>query len=201
MWSVLSHLSLFSTINPRNTAKCIQRRYRCTFVKFHRQTAPVGLGHVCTGAKSSPPTIPASSRVPVFHHPPSEDEFLAPTGVPTMADALYGATPYTFPPLYPTNDLTGDNTDHEGKYRAQAHAELFASTRSSVTAPSSTIVSPNLYDPRLPSSWLDWDPSDLYQQQQGHPDLLSSNSAHPPLSLSISSMNGNHSYLPSVKYA
>jgi hypothetical protein len=26
-------------------AKCVQRKCRCTFVKFHRQTAPVGPGH------------------------------------------------------------------------------------------------------------------------------------------------------------
>ena len=209
----------FLLFNRKNQAKCTQRRYRCTFVKFHRQTAPVGPGHtIRTGAESSfsnppsPSSIPApspssrvsSSRVPVFHQQSEDDFILAPPPpvVPTMADALYGATPYTFPPLYPTNDLTGDNTDYVGKYRA--HAELFGSTRSSVPAASSSMVSPNLYDPRPPSSWLAWgqqDPSDPYQQQQQrHADLIS-NSAHPPPSISpISSMNGNHSYLPSVRY-
>ena len=205
------------------SAKCIQRRYRCTFVKFHRQTAPLGPGHTTrtAGAESSfsnppspnsiaaasPSRVSASSRDPVFHHPQQpDDEFIlgpSPTVVPTMADALYGATPYTFPPLYPTNDMSGDNTDYVGKYRA--HAELFSSTRSAVPVSSSSMVSPNLYDPRPPSSWLGWgqqDPTDAYQQeQQRHADLIS-NSAHPPPSLSpITSMNGNHSYLPSVRNA
>ena len=216
-------------LNLSDPAKCIQRRYRCTFVKFHRQTAPLGPGHTTrTGADSSfsnPPspdsisapspssriTAPSSSsRGPVFHHHQhqhqSDDEFILgppPTVVPTMADALYGATPFTFPPLYPANDLSGDNTDYVGKYRA--HAELFASTRSAIPPSSSSLVSPNLYDPRPPSSWLNWgqqDPTDAYQQQQQrHADLIS-DPAHPPSSLSpISSMNGNHSYLPSVRYA
>ena len=206
-----------------NPAKCVQRRYRCTFVKFHRQTAPLGPGHTTrtAGAEASfsnPPSpnsiaapLPSrvsapSSRDPVFHQQQSEDEFILgppPTVVPTMADALYGATPYTFPPLYPSNDMSGDNTDFVGKYRA--HADLIGSTRLGVPTSSSSVVSPNLYDPRPPSSWLGWgqqDPTDAYQQdQQRHADLIS-NSAHPPPSLSpISSMNGNHSYLPSVRYA
>ena len=135
-----------------------------------------------------------------------------------MADALYGATSYTFPPLYPTtaNDMSVDNTDYVGKYRA--HAELFGSTtRSAIPASSlssSSMVSPsNLYDPRPPaSSWIGWgqqEPTtistDAYQQEQHR---LISNSAHPgphpppPPSFSpISSMNGNHSYFPSVRYA
>ena len=183
----------------------------------------MGPGHITrTGAElsfSNPPSpnsiaLPSpskvsassSSREPVFHHPQhqqqSEDEFILgppPTVVPTMAEALYGATPYTFPPLYPTNDMTGENTDYVGKYRA--HAELFGSTRSAIPASSSSLVSPSLYDPRPPSSWLGWgqqDPTDAYQQQQQqrHADLI--DPAHPPPSLS---MNGNHSYLPSVRYA
>ena len=217
---------LFSSIHPPNPAKCIQRRFRCTFVKFHRQTAPVGPGHTTrTGAESSfsnppsPNSISApspisrasapssSSRAPIFHLTPhqqqSEDDFILgppPTVVGTMADALYGATPFTFPPLYPSNDLSGDNADYVGKYRA--HAELFGSTRSAIPVSSSSMVSPNLYDPRPPSSWLGWgqqDPTDPYQQQQQqrHADMI--DSAHPPTSLSP--MNGNHSYLPSVRYA
>ena len=207
-------------IDLANPAKCIQRKYRCTFVKFHRQTAPLGPGHtVRTGTESSlsnppsPNSISApspSSRLHVYHPPQlhqSEEDFILgppPAVVPTMADALYGATPFTFPPLYPTNDLSGD---YGGKYRA--HADLFASTRSGIPASSSTMgsgtLSPNLYDPRAPSSWLGWgqqDPTDAYQQQQRHADLIS-DSALPPPSLSpiSSSMNGNHSYLPSVGYA
>ena len=215
--------------NLSNPAKCIQRRYRCTFVKFHRQTAPLGTGHTTRtpGADpsfSNPPspnstTIPATpssfrvsapspSRVSVFHHQQqSDNEFilgLSPTVVPTMADTLYDATPYNFSTLYPTNDMSEDDTDYVGKYRA--HAELFGSPRSAIPTLPSSVVSPNLYDPRPPSSWLGWgqqDPTDAYQQeQQRHADFIS-NSAHPPPSLSpISSMNGgNHSYLHRVRYA
>ena len=237
--------SIYITLLKIQLAKCLQRRYRCTFVKFHRQTAPLGPGHTTRTAGAadssfsnppspnsipvpSPARVSSSSRDPVFHHPShqhqSDDEFILgppPTVVPTMADTLYGATPYTFPPLYPTtNDISGDNTDYVvGKYRA--HAELFGSTRSAAipaSSSSSSMVSPNLYDPRPPpSSWLGWDQqqqdptTDPYHQQQDHhhqqhrhhPDLIS-NSAAPPPSLSpiSSSMNGNHSsYLPSVRYA
>jgi hypothetical protein len=212
--------SLSSIINLSNTAKCTQRKFRCTFVKFHRQTAPLGPGHtIRTGAETSVSNPPSpnrisSSRGPIFHlpqqHQQSEDEFILgppPTVVPTMADALFGATPYTFPPLYPANDLTVD-TDYVRKYRV--HAELFESPRSAIPASSSSIasttaLSPSLYDPR-PSSWLGWsqqDATDAYQQHHQqhlrHPDLIS----HPSPSLSpiSSSMNGNHSYLPSVRYA
>lgn len=219
MWSVFSHFSRHVLLLIfRIPAKCVQRRYRCTFVKFHRQTAPLGPGHTTrTGAESNPPSPNISATSPssrvsgtssAFHHQhqQSEDEFIlgpSTSVVSTMADALYGATPFTFPPLYPTNDVTGDNADYVGKYRA--HAELFGSTRSAIPpSSSSSLVSPNLYDPRPPSSWLGWgqqDPTDAYQpQQQRHVDLI--DSAHPTSSLSpISSMNGNHFYLPSVRYA
>ena len=132
-----------------------------------------------------------------------------------MADALsYGATPYTFPPLYPTtNDsMDVDNTDYVGKYRD--HAELFqvgSTTRSAVPASlssSSSMVNHNLsYDPRPPaSSWLGWsqqDPNstdlDVYQQQRLHPPVASlspiSSSMHMPVN------GNNHPYFPSVRYA
>ncbi|KAF8815856.1 hypothetical protein BYT27DRAFT_7190878 [Phlegmacium glaucopus] len=197
-------------------AKCIQRKFRCTFVKFHRQTAPVGPGHnIRLESSSSPPSpdpMAISSRAPIYHHHQSEDDFILgppPTVVPTMAEALYGATPFTFPPLYPTNDMGGDSPDYVGKYRA--HAELFGSARSGMNAntssamnSASTGLGPNLYDPRPPSTWLGWaqpDVTDAYHQQQRHVDLTSD----PPPSLSphaaSSAMNGNHSYLHSVRYS
>ena len=138
-----------------------------------------------------------------------------------MADTLYGATPFTFPPLYPSNDISGDNTDYVGKY-----SELLGSARSgmsTVAAPSSSAMgcaaalAPNIYDQR-PQSWLGWgqqDHTDAYHrhqqqshadayhrhQQQRHADLIT-DSALPPQSLSPvqSSMNGNHFYLASVQY-
>jgi hypothetical protein len=128
-----------------------------------------------------------------------------------MADTLYGSTPFTFPPLYPSNDMSGDNTDYVGKY-----SEVFGSARSgmSTVATSSSAMGcaadlgPNIYDHR-PQSWLGWgqqDPTDAYHhhQQQRHVDLIADSAHPPPLSQSLSpvqsSMNGNHSYLQSVRY-
>ncbi|KAJ7731781.1 hypothetical protein B0H16DRAFT_200341 [Mycena metata] len=42
-------------------AKCIARKTRCTFVKFHRQTAPVGPGHPSSLSASHPQSQSASS--------------------------------------------------------------------------------------------------------------------------------------------
>lgn len=177
----------------------------------------MGPGHIIRPDSSSGPPSPnsmpttsSSSRVSIYHQQQQpEDDFILgppPTVVPTMAETLYGATPFTFPPLYPTNDMSGDNTDYVAKYRA--HAELFgASARSGMSSSSmnstTTGLTPNIYDSRPPSSWLGWgqqDITDPYHHQQRHPDLLS-NSAHPPPHhAASSSMNGNHSYLPSVRY-
>lgn len=198
-----------------NLAKCVQRKYRCTFVKFHRQTAPVGPGHNIRQAHETSDGPPSpnpmtasspSSRMPMYHHQSqqAENDFLLappPTVVPTtMADALYGTTPFTFPPLYPANDMSADNTDYVTKYRA--HTELFASARSGMsTAPasSSTGLSPSpLYDSRGPSSWLGWGQQDAATDPYHHHQHQ--HSAHPPPSLS-SSMNGNHPYLTSLRYA
>jgi len=210
-------------------AKCIQRKFRCTFVKFHRQTAPVGPGHNIRPESSSNPPSPnsmaasssSSSRVPMYHQhhqqqQQPEDGFILgppPTVVPTMAEALYGATPFTFPPLYPTNDMGGDNTDYVGKYRA--HAELFGSARAGMGTNTSAgmnsttaSLSPSLYDPRPPSTWLGWGQQDVtdayHHQQQRHTDLVSDSAHPPPLPpphAASSSMNGNHSYLPSVRHS
>lgn len=48
----LHRTTLYSIVH---LAKCIQRKIRCTFVKFHRQTAPIGPGH-----NPSRPIIPSS---------------------------------------------------------------------------------------------------------------------------------------------
>ncbi|KAJ3765395.1 hypothetical protein FB446DRAFT_467472 [Lentinula raphanica] len=51
-------------------AKCVQRKIRCTFVKFHRQTAPIGPGHNRSGNPSSPTThhpSPPHQQVPTFN--------------------------------------------------------------------------------------------------------------------------------------
>ncbi|KAJ7048382.1 hypothetical protein C8F01DRAFT_112183 [Mycena amicta] len=42
-------------------AKCVARKTRCTFVKFHRQTAPVGPGHASSLSASTLPSSTTSS--------------------------------------------------------------------------------------------------------------------------------------------
>ncbi|KAF8149121.1 hypothetical protein B0H34DRAFT_195903 [Crassisporium funariophilum] len=174
-------------------SKCVQRKCRCTYVKFHRQTAPAGPGHnprptapAVPSVSNAAPAASVSSRVPMYQQP--EDDFIlgpAPTAVPTMAEALYNSNSFAFPPLYPSNDISGDNADYSNKYRTQA--ELFGPGRSGL----STGLTPNLYDPRPSSSWLGWDQqetNDNYQQHQRHPDLIPSQNNAPPSS-SSSTMN------------
>ncbi|PFH47996.1 hypothetical protein AMATHDRAFT_42559 [Amanita thiersii Skay4041] len=107
-------------------AKCVQRKCRCTYVKFHRQTAPVGPGHNIRQAGGAPPSssaaavvaataaglVPGSSgsstgsRLSLYSQ--SDDFILGPPppsvpsvgGVTSMADNLYSQS-LTFPPLYP----------------------------------------------------------------------------------------------------
>ena len=54
--------------NPLTTtlAKCSQRKYRCTFVKFHRQTAPTGPGHAPPPAPTSSNPAPLDSRLSMY---------------------------------------------------------------------------------------------------------------------------------------
>jgi hypothetical protein len=220
----LFHCSLF-LVFIFSLAKCVQRKYRCTFVKFHRQTAPVGPGHTIRpghetlSGPPSPNSVTASpSRAPVYlqQQQPEEDFILGPSPnvVPSMADALYGATPYTFPPLYPTNDIDADNTDYTGKYRA--HSELFGSAGSGINTaeasssnmPNTTGLSPTLYESRPTSSWLGgWggqqSATDYHHHHHHHHHHHQQQQQQPanPLSSIPSSMNGNHFYLPSVRYA
>lgn len=57
-----------------STAKCIARKVRCTFVKFHRQTAPVGPGHPASLAAH-----PSSSSGSTLEPPSSSS---GPSGLP-----------------------------------------------------------------------------------------------------------------------
>ncbi|KAG5727836.1 Zinc finger protein [Termitomyces sp. T112] len=79
-------------------AKCCQRKLRCTFVKFHRQTAPVGPGHV-------PPS-------------PSRDDFNPSLTVPSMAENLFSDA-FMFTPTYLDNTPT-ESADFSSRYRARA---------------------------------------------------------------------------------
>ncbi|KAH9482002.1 hypothetical protein JR316_0006532 [Psilocybe cubensis] len=186
------HLSrrVISVSNPvfRVTAAIHVRKCRCTFVKFHRQTAPAGPGHntvrpngsvSSTGLVSMPSA--STSRLPIFPPQPEDDFILGPPptgasagGVHTMAETLYNSNSFAFPALYPTDpqpSLGGaDPVDYASKYRAQAQAELFGPGRSGL----GTGLTP-LYDPRGGASastgaagWLGWDSAPQQQQGDGY---------------------------------
>lgn len=111
---VISFPIVFFTHLP--AAKCTTRKCRCTYVKFHRQTAPAGPGHEPHLATN--PSVP--STIPTDDHllPSSlfrDDPFLltAPpagsgasstdSGAPqTMAETLFQSHSFAFPALYPS---------------------------------------------------------------------------------------------------
>ena len=62
-------------------AKCVSRKCRCTYIKFHRQTAPIGPGH------QPPRTSSSTSPIMNTHRSHLDDLFLGPppTTVPSMS--------------------------------------------------------------------------------------------------------------------
>ncbi|KAK0199441.1 putative zinc finger/binuclear cluster transcriptional regulator [Desarmillaria ectypa] len=68
-------------------SKCVQRKCRCTFVKFHRQTAPVGPGH---------------NTHPSTHIPVTAQRSLIP---PSVSMSFPSQQQFSFPPpqMYPSN--------------------------------------------------------------------------------------------------
>lgn len=128
------------THSPSNkqTAKCVQRKCRCTYVKFHRQTAPQGPGHpppsalpphhphahhARTSSTSTSASAASSSRIP-------DDFVLAPPPGTANLSAIYSqnqhghlAHQYTsadFAPYgsyaqreSPTSGLTGPGTTRD----------------------------------------------------------------------------------------
>lgn len=84
-------------------SKCVSRKCRCTYVKFHRQTAPIGPGH------QPPRTVAPSASSPVLGsgHPHLDDLILGPppTSVPSMATSISDSllsTQFLFNPPYPS---------------------------------------------------------------------------------------------------
>ncbi|GAW06806.1 c6 transcription factor [Lentinula edodes] len=82
-------------------SKCVQRKIRCTFVKFHRQTAPIGPGH--NQSRSGNPSGSTS------HHP-SPPQQQPPTFNPAVGNAygpVYEDDPFVLQPApessYATN--------------------------------------------------------------------------------------------------
>ncbi|KAH9846457.1 hypothetical protein C2E23DRAFT_864003 [Lenzites betulinus] len=130
-------------------SKCVQRKCRCTYVKFHRQTAPAGPGHPAPTVM--PQTIPGRHSISLGapRHP---DEFLlAPPpgtmnmsslyatgpiahGYPMQHPALYSQDYTSLPPL--TSALASSDgsvagvlgNDPEAMARYRAQAELLTRT-------------------------------------------------------------------------
>ncbi|KAF8636989.1 hypothetical protein AX17_003118 [Amanita inopinata Kibby_2008] len=176
-----------------NAAKCVQRKCRCTYVKFHRQTAPVGPGHNPRPAPGTNPIVAsvpqqasAASRLQIYSQ--TNDDFLLappPTLVPSMAENLYSQS-VAFSHMYPQppDSSAGlslvDNPELvAAKYRSQSDVFRRASTLPmnlavSSAAPGAGLI-PGLYtDPRQPatSTWMSWG-------QEAEPHFTSNNINHP----------------------
>ncbi|KAG1736314.1 hypothetical protein EDB19DRAFT_1721448 [Suillus lakei] len=144
-------------------SKCVQRKSRCTYVKFHRQTAPSGPGHHVPRPASVSSSL-GSGRL-------SMDDFILgppPVSVPSMdtssGDPLY-TTPFSFNHVYATSanavhlpmSLSSDS-DIAGRNRVQA--ELLRHTGAPMLAnpQGSSALVPELYTDHNQSSnnWLGW---------------------------------------------
>ncbi|KAF4562655.1 hypothetical protein EYR36_004049 [Pleurotus pulmonarius] len=134
-------------------SKCIQRKCRCTFVKFHRQTAPIGPGH-----NPHPQASASSSRLSGYG---TADDFLLGPAPPSIApipgDPTSYNTSFTFPNLYTSTadsappSLAMPSSGDYNKLRSQADYMR----RMTLPQPSG----PTLYnDPRNAgaTSWLGW---------------------------------------------
>lgn len=138
--------------------KCVHRKCRCTFVKFHRQTAPVGPGHNPKPTNIPPTSAASSSRDPVYHQ--AMDDFVlgpAPTSsvptAPIAADAMYSQS-FNFPSSYANS--TASSEDYASKYRVHQPEPLRVPG-------AGTSDGPTFYaSESLPSSW--------WSQQQQRPD-------------------------------
>lgn len=137
---------------PDLAAKCVSRKCRCTYVKFHRQTAPTGPGH-------RPPQSPSSSTsslsggIGPSRLPSHLDNFMlapppsAPHASFTASDQIFN-TPFTFNPAaiaYPQNWTAAElpfgmpsESDMDAKYRAQA--EFLRRAGPSILPNNSTIL-------------------------------------------------------------
>ena len=153
------------------SAKCVQRKYRCTYVKFHRQTAPVGPGHQPPRSTTSVPPQPsvqvpsllgsgssASSRYPLY----SDDFVMSGSSAAAAAsgsypghaqvsaalhDALYPSQSPTFPyasSLY--SNGSAEPAEYPSRYN-RSHEDLYRTSPTSSLAPSSASGS-------APSSWV-----------------------------------------------
>ncbi|EIW83618.1 hypothetical protein CONPUDRAFT_88151 [Coniophora puteana RWD-64-598 SS2] len=154
-------------------SKCVQRKSRCTYVKFHRQTAPSGPGHHAARPASS------SGLLPGARLSSNLDEFMLappPVGVPGVNGNDLFQAPYGFNNVYsqPQSDLShlplsmASDADMAVKYRAQA--ELLRRAGSSMlgqpgVGASGLYSNPsaNMSQPAMSTNWFNWDDG-----QMGH---------------------------------
>ena len=136
-------------------AKCVSRKCRCTYVKFHRQTAPTGPGH--NPRPNVATRLAASPRGDLVFGPP-------PMSVPSMSPT----DPYTFtfPQIYASPDASQPGfagaPDFTSRYRA--HAELLRRTNGTMVSPHGAAGVAALFnDLQASSSWFSW-------PQDGSPD-------------------------------
>ncbi|KAH8984381.1 hypothetical protein EDB86DRAFT_153566 [Lactarius hatsudake] len=121
-------------------SKCVHRKARCTYVKFHRQTAPLGPGHPSRPTNdSSSVGLPSLGPLPSGPSPYRlSDPFLlgsngaglnptANISQPPTTNTLYANHQFSFPPPLSASAPAYDNAyEYTARYRAQA--ELLSRT-------------------------------------------------------------------------
>lgn len=173
-------------------SKCVSRKCRCTYVKFHRQTAPIGPGH------QPPRSVAPSASSPVIGstHPHLDDLILGPPppSVPSMAtssDSLL-STQFSFNPAYPpasTVDLSSIPVSVASldvmtdKFRS--HTDLLRRGGGSSSSPSTSVhpasttganVFSGIYASQSQPGWYSWgDPA------SGSASLFDASRFLPPL--------------------
>jgi hypothetical protein len=122
------------SLMPFSPAKCLHRKTRCTYVKFHRQTAPVGPGHPARSPHdSSNPAHPSLGALPLglgsyrLSNPfllSNNGSALNPSVIAqstASANPLYADHQFSFPPPAQVSAPPFDNSlDYSARYRAQA---------------------------------------------------------------------------------
>ena len=136
-------------------AKCVHRKTRCTYVKFHRQTAPLGPGHPARSHHdASNPAHPPLGPLPSGPNPyrlsdpfflPGSGPALNPSVIsqsnPSGPNTLYADHQFTFPPPLPVSAPSYNTLDYPARYRAQA--DLLS--RTGVIPPERALPVPAIY--------------------------------------------------------